>query len=209
MEIKTMLPLPDKAYADHSSPAYSKEAVLAILNGLGFSYKYFDEYEASFIVPSEIATKPQRITEQDAQKIIADYEDTTPYVWFESERAITLAKLNEHREPEANPEASIDHSKSQQFERFERLTHHILMMASTGTIGSPYEWDEFLAELNNALEVTANKAEVLARKESDQIINVERLGDQSVKLVFSSCRAASSFYTEALEQIPPLKDGAQ
>jgi len=56
---------------------------------------------------------------------------------------------------DAKPKESVDKSKAQPFERFEKLAGHILMMASTGTTGSPYEWDEFLSELNGALEVTA------------------------------------------------------
>lgn len=164
MQIKTLLPLPDKTYADHSHPAYSKEAVLAILKGLGFSYEYFDEYEESFIVPSKpidakpkesvdndyqfiieevqqlvfecghnvdesgyiltnkqfddcinlaiskAATKPQRITEQDAYEIIeAAFEikgnKNVLFMsdFFENGGRKLLDKLNEHREPEAVP----------------------------------------------------------------------------------------------------------
>lgn len=39
----------------------------------------------------------------------------------------------------------------QEFEKHEKLSAHILRMASTGSVGSPSYWDDFISNLNDAL----------------------------------------------------------
>ncbi len=154
----------------------------------------------------------QRITEQDARHIIACYQKFHPadYIaeylddWISASSSNfkgMLDKLNEHRQPEVKAGVSVK---------------PVAEITSTHTGNSDGQffnvnWLTTDFKVGDKLylhpQVTANKTEAPLKEDLDNIINVERLGDQSIKLVFSSCRAASSFYTEALEQLPPLKDG--
>lgn len=53
-----------------------------------------------------------------------------------------------------------------QFKKHKRLAAHIERMANTGTLGCQIEWDDFLHQLNSALERENNYGRNTGRREN-------------------------------------------
>ncbi len=145
----------------------------------------------------------QRITEQDAREIAwsASFRTGEKYgqtlydainKWWESEGRTLIAKLNENREPEVK--ASV-----------EPIAYYYTRDRYTPQLREAHrripEPDRSLWSEVELVPVTANKAEVPNYADAVKILEKAEREGNHIKCLF--------MIGEALDLLPPLKDGAQ